>query len=576
VLMPQEFSEEDDLAHIRWLATAFQDERYIKVDGRPLMLVYRAQQLPDPKRTFDLWRQEAEKLGIPDPYLCFVESHGPPSGGPETYGMDASVGFMPLPDDQVPVYAPVEGTRGMRLIDYPATVENSLRRPGPAWKRFPSVMVGWDNTARRPYGATMYAGATPDAYERWLRRTVRSVAHVPDEENFVFLLAWNEWAEGNHLEPDQQFGRAWLEATKSVLVDGPPGGGEPGQPSSFSWATTDGEAEKQYDYIYDYQHQSAVANAAGLIRDLVPDRSSTVVDLGAGSGIVSHALRDVGIGYHGLEIHPVAVDLMHERGISATQCDLSDIEQVLGSLEDVEHVGAFMLLDVLEHLLQPHELLTALSGWAMDHGEPTLVVSVPNVAHFDIAFRLLCGRWIPTETGLLDSTHIRFFTEETLANLFERTGWEVVAREDFSVIRSDQYDHGLTDALAVETIGMLRVLAATENANASVQQYVWALRPVGVARPPSSYLDAVGLTEAQRTRDPSDELWAVDNYLASVGILASEGNRRSIERGYGLQRGDGTATTRLTLAQIKQAALREAYKNPRRARAFQRVYRWVR
>jgi hypothetical protein len=83
-------------------------------------------------------------------------------------------------------------------------------------------------------------------------------------------------------------------------------------------------------------------------------------------------------------------------------------------------------------------------------------------------------------------------------------------------------------------------------------------------------------TEAQRTRDPSDELWAVDNYLASVGILASEGNRRSIERGYGLQRGDGTATTRLTLAQIKQAALREAYKNPRRARAFQRVYRWVR
>ncbi|HEY5108056.1 MAG TPA: glycoside hydrolase family 99-like domain-containing protein [Acidimicrobiales bacterium] len=576
VLMPQEFSEEDDLAHIRWLATAFQDERYIKVDGRPLMLVYRAQQLPDPKRTFDLWRQEAEKLGIPDPYLCFVESHGPPSGGPEAYGMDASVGFMPLPDDQVPVYAPVEGTRGMRLIDYPATVENHLRRPGPAWKRFPSVMVGWDNTARRPYGATMYAGATPDAYERWLRRTVRSVAHVPDEENFVFLLAWNEWAEGNHLEPDQQFGRAWLEATKSVLVDGPPGGGEPGQPSSFSWATTDGEAEKQYDYIYDYQHQSAVANAAGLIRDLVPDRSSTVVDLGAGSGIVSHALRDVGIGYHGLEIHPVAVDLMHERGISATQCDLSDIEQVLGSLEDVEHVGAFMLLDVLEHLLQPHELLTALSGWAMDHGEPTLVVSVPNVAHFDIAFRLLCGRWIPTETGLLDSTHIRFFTEETLANLFERTGWEVVAREDFSVIRSDQYDHGLTDALAVETIGMLRVLAATENANASVQQYVWALRPVGVARPPSSYLDAVGLTEAQRTRDPSDELWAVDNYLASVGILASEGNRRSIERGYGLQRGDGTATTRLTLAQIKQAALREAYKNPRRARAFQRVYRWVR
>ena len=189
-----------------------------------------------------------------------------------------------------------------------------------------------------------------------------------------------------------------------------------------------------------------------------------------------------------------------------------------------------MLLDVLQHLHEPQELLSALSTWAMDHGEPTLVASVPNVAHFDVGLRLLCGRWIPTESGLLDSTHIRFFTEETLANLFERTGWELVARADYLDLRSDQYDPRLADAMAMETIGMIRVLAASINPNASVNQYVWALRPVRVEHPPSSYLDAVGLTESQRQEEPRGDLRAVDNYLASVGLLAGEGNRRSTPR----------------------------------------------
>ena len=143
-------------------------------------------------------------------------------------------------------------------------------------------------------------------------------------------------------------------------------------------------------------HESALGNAAGLVRDMVLDRSSTIVDLGAGSGIVSHALQDLGVGYHGLEIHPVAVEVMRSRGIEATQCDVSDLDAVRTALDGVEHVGGLMLLDVLEHLLQPQDLLSALSTWALDHGRPTLVLSVPNVAHFDVALRLLCGRWIPT------------------------------------------------------------------------------------------------------------------------------------------------------------------------------------
>ncbi|MDA8148219.1 MAG: glycoside hydrolase family 99-like domain-containing protein, partial [Actinomycetota bacterium] len=72
VLVPQRFSPGDDLDHIRWLATAFGDDRYVKIDGRPLFLVYRPALLPDPLRTTDTWRAEAQRLGFPDLYLCWV------------------------------------------------------------------------------------------------------------------------------------------------------------------------------------------------------------------------------------------------------------------------------------------------------------------------------------------------------------------------------------------------------------------------------------------------------------------------------------------------------------------------
>ncbi len=579
VLMAQEFGDEDDLAHIRYLATAFEDPRYIRIDGRPLMLVYRPQKLPDARRTFAIWREEAKRLGFPDLYLCYVESWGPPDGGPEAFGMDATVGFMPTYGDQEVVFPAVDGARGNRIVDYPATVENVLRRPSPPYKRFPSVMVGWDNTARRPYGATIFKGATPDVYERWLRRTVDAVADVPDEENYVFLLAWNEWAEGNHLEPDLQYGRDWLEATGNVLLASPEEREAAARPQAAESVVARMQAKKEYDYIYDYQHESAVANAAGLVRDLIADRSSTVVDLGAGSGIVSHALRGIGVGYHGLEIHPVAVELMHERGIDATQVDLSDLGAVvaaLGSVDEAAPVGAMMLLDVIEHLLQPQQLLVELSEWALKHGEPLLVVSVPNVSHFDVAFRLLCGRWIPTETGLLDSTHIRFFTARTLAHLFERTGWEVVAEDNFSVVRGDQYDAPLTDSLPLELVAALRVLSDAENPHAAVQQFVWAARPVPVKQRPESYLDAVGLTDKERMLPPSADLSPVYGFLGSAGILASESNRRAIEGRSQRRGGPGGMTLHQRAAYYKQMAVREAYKNPRRARAFQRVYGWMR
>jgi 2-polyprenyl-3-methyl-5-hydroxy-6-metoxy-1,4-benzoquinol methylase len=558
VLMPQEFSDQDDLDHIGWLLTAFADDRYIKIDGRPLMLIYRPARLPDIRRTADIWRTEAQRAGFPDLYLCWVEAWGAPTGGPEAFGLDATVGFMPTLDQEV--FATVDGVQGHRLLDYEASARQMLDRPRPSWKRFPSVMVGWDNTARRRQGATLFTGATPEAYGRWLQETVESVADVRPEENYLFLLAWNEWAEGNHLEPDQHFGRAFLETTQAVL-SGHTAHRRP-SPSAPDDDPATAQKESDYEYFYPYEHDSAVANAAGLVGDLLADRRSTIVDLGAGSGIVSHALDQLGCLYLGVEIDPVGRDLMEGQGIPVRACDLTDLEALQATLDAVDDVGAFMLLDVLEHLIEPQQLLAALSDWSLKHGNPLLVVSVPNVAHFDIGLRLLAGTWEPRATGLLDSTHLRFFTEQTLERMTERCGWRIIARNDFSAVQSDQYDPELNEELPVEMVGALRVLADSYNPHASVKQFVWAMQPVPVPDPPESFLQAVETPpQADASGVAGDDL-ALRRYLTSIGLVATESNRRTAAR----------RSARGPVPQWKSSVLSRLSRSPRMDAAFKKAY----
>jgi hypothetical protein len=284
--------------------------------------------------------------------------------------------------------------------------------------------------------------------------------------------------------------------------------------------------------------------------------------------VVSDALRKAGLSYHGLELHPVAVDLMKKAGIEATQCDLTDLDVVQATLDELGDIGALMLLDVIEHLTQPQQLLAALSSWSLKHGEPALVVSVPNAAHFDLGLRLLCGRWTPTETGMLDSTHLRFFTEETLGRMFRRCGWEVVERDDYQTVHTDQYDRQLNDGLPVEMIGALRALSEAFNPNSLVQQFVWALKPVPVTTPPSSFLQAVGPDE-DGDPYPAPNIRPVRDYLMSVGLIASERSRRS-------ESDRPPRSVGSSLPWWKQRALDLAYKSPRTGAAFQKAYRRLR
>lgn len=96
---------------------------------------------------------------------------------------------------------------------------NMLAKKTPGYRYYRCVTPGWDNSARRKTGATVFLGSTPQAYEEWLKKILSSEKQkrTPDDEKIVFINAWNEWAEGNHLEPDQQWGLAYLEANKRAV-----------------------------------------------------------------------------------------------------------------------------------------------------------------------------------------------------------------------------------------------------------------------------------------------------------------------------------------------------------------------
>lgn len=257
MLVEQTFSEEDDLEHIRWLIECFRDPRYIRINGRPLLTVYRAHLLPEPRRTVERWRDECEKAGMETPWLVSFETQGA-IGDPAELGFDASAEFVPhLLFELLGPERRTEFKGGHYAFDYDEVASAYLKRPPAEWVRYPCVATGWDNSPRRQSGeAIILQGATPDRYRRWLKDAVVRQSKSGGRNGIVFVNAWNEWAEGAHLEPDAHWGRAFLDVTRDVLLEVC---GEAGVPQSVTPAPADLQEPTSIEDCYEDLYQQFVA-----------------------------------------------------------------------------------------------------------------------------------------------------------------------------------------------------------------------------------------------------------------------------------------------------------------------------
>jgi len=231
--------------HFDYLIQAWRDERAICVDGKPVFVIYRPQNIHDIDNLLEYWRELAVKNGLKGLYFIFqkqYEMHAREC----LKGFDASFQFQPFEAIYSPGFDPdsVRHSRWFKMVrSLPERAQDVLRavrakfikeltvydydsvwreivkvRSEPDLVTFPGAFVDWDNTARYKSRATIFDSVSPEKFEHWLGQLVQSMPKRNIPEPFIFLNAWNEWSESTYMEPDERHGYAYLEALKRALV----------------------------------------------------------------------------------------------------------------------------------------------------------------------------------------------------------------------------------------------------------------------------------------------------------------------------------------------------------------------
>ncbi len=235
VLIEQTYPGWDDhRRHFDFLLRAFSDQRYIRVEGKPLLVIYRWQTIPELPKVMIFWRDLARQAGLPG---LHVVGHAWGTGwDPTPHGFDAStlspltmICGQPLPRLRQRIRQRMEGQRilaaGLRRLtqkplhvySYRDAMRHFIER-NVSWEYYPSVLPNWDNTPRSGRAGLVLAGSTPDLFGEHLREGLATVQKYAPEHRILFLKSWNEWAEGNYVEPDQVWGSQYLQIIREQIV----------------------------------------------------------------------------------------------------------------------------------------------------------------------------------------------------------------------------------------------------------------------------------------------------------------------------------------------------------------------
>ena len=224
ILIEQTYPGEDDhRRHFESLLPAFLDRRHIRVDGKPVFVIFRPMEIPEVKRTMALWQEMAVASGLPGLHLVGVEG---PDWRPGEHGFDASItprlpprrGWVSWRNPVKKLVQKYQQAKGWPTIhDYETILPDLLIRPAPGVENYPCVIPNWDNTPRSGGNGLVLNGSTPERFRRHFREAVDLAGNLPEGRRFIFVKSWNEWAEGNHLEPDLRHGHGYLEVVAQEL-----------------------------------------------------------------------------------------------------------------------------------------------------------------------------------------------------------------------------------------------------------------------------------------------------------------------------------------------------------------------
>ncbi|MCP5346816.1 MAG: glycoside hydrolase family 99-like domain-containing protein [Gammaproteobacteria bacterium] len=227
VLIEQTYpGRDDEIQHFEYLSRAFNDPRYIRVDGKPVFMIFQPSDLPEPVEFTSRLRSMAVEAGFEGLYL--IAEHGNPFWDATAHGFDAFVnkpGFRRR-RGWTPWKHPVKKLRNKWLdfrgkptiSSYQSKIEYFVPEKA-SQLAIPCVLPNWDNTPRSGSQGLVLKGSTPELFGKMLGRAIDRCQSRDAKDNFLFVKSWNEWAEGNHLEPGTEYGHSYLEQLKARISD---------------------------------------------------------------------------------------------------------------------------------------------------------------------------------------------------------------------------------------------------------------------------------------------------------------------------------------------------------------------
>lgn len=249
VLMEQNYEDYNPYEHMEWLSRAFSDGRYLRIDNKPMFLVYYPGAIPNLREVIAEWRKAAMDKGFEGIYLCAAQIPRNNLADEEIInaGFDAIYEFQPnLWGFSYNLH--VSSLPGLDVVSYKKLVEASLKKDSNNnIVTFPCVFPNWDNSPRRRNEARIIQNEDPELYKDWLLNSIKRAKRNRPEEQIVFINAWNEWGEGCHLEPDLKHGRMFLEATRQALIeDGQLSTVQNASNSYYQEKSVEPQAEREY------------------------------------------------------------------------------------------------------------------------------------------------------------------------------------------------------------------------------------------------------------------------------------------------------------------------------------------